>query len=160
MFVTFKNPIKRMGVYALAGMMIGAMGVSAFAAKMDGNTSSVDVTLNGVKASEGPLYISIQKREDYMSNKGTGGGIIKTVTPGVMQASFAVPPGDYAVSIWHDLDNDGQFSMTDTYIPMDGYGSSGTSPRDRKPVFDEVKVNVGTSAKAVNIDMIYLSGKL
>ncbi len=120
-------------------------------------TIPVTVTLDNVTRVEGPIYVSIQTRKDYQSMKGFG-GIIKQATPGEMTATFKVDePGEYSVSVWHDLDDDGRFSMSETYQVLDGWGASGTPPTNSAPTFDDVKVKVESFGATVPVAMKYPS---
>jgi hypothetical protein len=121
-------------------------------------TIPVAVTLTDVSPvsaiAEDMIYVSIQTRETYRSLKGHG-GILRTLTPGTMQATFHVAePGEYAVSVWHDRDNDMRFSMDEKYNILDGWGASGTPPTDRMPGFDDVKITVPNMGTSVTVDMI------
>jgi uncharacterized protein (DUF2141 family) len=120
-----------------------------------GGTIPVTVKLDNVTRVEGPIYVSIQTREHYQSMKGFG-GIIKQADYGEMTATFSVDePGEYAVSIWHDLDDDGRFSMTETYQILDGWGASGTPPEKSAPTFDDVKIKVESFGATVPVAMKY-----
>ena len=116
--------------------------------------TNLSVELTGLQASEGKLYISIQKEEDYKAQRGHG-GVFEVTEAGNETYTFSVPAGLYAVSIWHDTDNDGRFSMDENWIPTDGWGMSGTPSTDKEPVFDEVKVAIASSGTSVRIPMIY-----
>ena len=120
-------------------------------------TIPVTVNLSGVQIADGPIYISVQKREEYRGMTGHG-TILKLATPGNMTATVNVAePGDYAVSIWHDMNDDKVFGMSETYQPTEGWGASGTVPTDRMPTFDDVKVNVESFGTTVNVPMVYPS---
>ncbi len=152
----FAKQIKTAGIAAL-GFMISscATAVDAPNWKSKGGTIPITVTLENVKSSEGPIYVSIQKPDEYMGMKGHG-GILKTATPGTMQVVYKVDePGDYSVSIWHDTNDDGIFSMDESYNILDGWGASGNAPTDRKPVFDDVKIQVESVGTSVTIPMKY-----
>ena len=80
----------------------------------------VTVDLSEVEARPGRLYISIQTESEYMGIRGAG-GVIELVTPGMSAATYGIDrPGTYAVSLWHDLDDDGVFSMDESYSVLDG----------------------------------------
>ena len=81
--------------------------------------------------------------------------MIEKATVGEMSAIFTVDePGDYSVSVWHDRDDDGRFSMTETYEILDSWGVSGTPPNDKEPTFDDVKISIPNMGTSVTIDMI------
>lgn len=118
-------------------------------------TIPLTVNLSGVQIADGPIYISVQKREEYMGMRGHG-TIIKTVTPGNMTATVKVAePGEYAVSVWHDMDDDMVFDMDESYRPVEGFGSSGTPPKDRAPKFDDVKLSIDSYGSAVDVALTY-----
>jgi len=125
--------------------------------KIKGGDIPITVTLTDVLpegANGGPIYVSIQTRENYRSMKGFG-GIIPNAVSGEMTVTYTVDePGDYSVSVWHDRDDDGRFSMTKTYEIPDSWGASGTLPTDREPNFDDVKVFIPSMGTNLSIDMI------
>jgi len=155
----FVSTLKNLGAAALITTM-SAVGATAADANNDiykAGTVPLTVNLSGVEIADGPIYISVQKRGQYMGMTGHG-TILKTATPGNMTATVNVAePGDYAVSVWHDMDDDTVFDMDETYRPSEGWGASGTVPRDRMPTFDDVKVNVESFGTTVNVPMIYPS---
>lgn len=143
-FIGFITPMAILGATSLA-----------FAAGDNKETIPVNVTLEGVQMSDGPLYISVQTRGQYQGIKGYG-EVIQKVTPGQMSVTLDIDtPGEYAVSVWHDLNNDGIFSMTKDYKIEDGWGASGDVPTDSAPTFDDVRVTVGGGGANVVVDMIY-----
>lgn len=148
--------VKRLAAAAACLSMLSA-GVPAAAVDGHVNTRTipVNITIDGLRESTVPLYISVQKRGEYMSIKGHGIVLQKT-SAGTMQASVKVDAADdYAVSLWHDLDNDGKFSMNERYEIEDGWGASGSVPMDRQPTFDDVKVTVPVAGQTVIAAMIY-----
>ena len=113
------------------------------------------VTLNNVQATDMPLYISVQTKADYRSMKGSG-AVLKTTETGTMIETVTVPePGDYAISIWHDLDNDGRFSMNERYEIEDGWATSGDVPTGATPTFDQAKISVPAMGTGASVTMIY-----
>ena len=88
-------------------------------------TIPVTVDLSDVEALPGTLYVSIQMESDYMKEAGFG-GILKPVAGMPEKVTYEVDrPGTYAVSLWHDLDDDQKFSMNlVTGEIADGWGAS------------------------------------
>lgn len=152
MFV-FKQPKPPFKAMCLAISAIAALtGAPALADQSDRVT--LEVTLQNVENNPAPLYISVQNRAEYMKNMGSAGGIYKNVAGGTLTYSYEVPSGDYAVSIWHDTDGDGVFSMDPaTYMPLDGWGASGPELRGQ-PTFDDTKIKVAADT-AVTIKVHY-----
>jgi len=153
---------KLVGVCTWAGLALMSVGgTSAHANETswyESGTIPVTVTLTDVQpagaTADDVIYVSIQTRETFRSMKGHG-GTIKALTPGTMQATFKVAePGDYAVSVWHDRDNDMRFSMDAEYKITDGWGASGTPPINRMPQFDDVKISIPNMGTSLEIEMI------
>ncbi|MEP3653982.1 MAG: DUF2141 domain-containing protein [Litorimonas sp.] len=162
MFVAQKMKIgKPLKASALAGSLLLVSAMTSFAADAPGWKKTGDipvtVTLTDVLpegAAGGTIYVSIQTREDYQSMKGFG-GIIQKAELGEMTAKFTVDePGEYSVSVWHDRDDDGRFSMDASYNVLDSWGASGTPPKGKAPTFDDVKMTVPSMGTSVTIDMI------
>ena len=157
----FAITFKKIAFAGAAGLALGA-GAAFATDTADWYRSGdipVTVTLTDVDPvsaiTDDKIYVSIQTRENYRSMKGYG-GILKVLTPGTMEATFNVAePGEYAVSIWHDRDNDLRFSMDPaTYVVADGWGASGTPPMNRMPSFDDVKITVPPQGTSTEIAMI------
>ena len=77
------------------------------------------------------------------------GGMLQEASLGEMTATFNVDQaGDYAVSVWHDLNDDGIFSMSESYKILDGWGNSAEAEAEAeaevegRPSFDDVKIAV------------------
>lgn len=121
-------------------------------ASAENNNLSIELT--GLKASEGKLFISIQKEADFKARRGNG-GVFVVETDGTRTYSFAVAPGTYAISVWHDTDNDERFSMDKNWIPTDGWAMSGTPSLDKEPSFQEVKTQIPAGKLTVSMPMIY-----
>jgi len=155
----FVSTLKTLGAAAL---IISISAVGATAADESGDiyeeeTIPVTVNLTGVQVADGPIYITVQKQEEYMGMKGHR-AILKTITPGNMTTVVNVAePGDYAVSIWHDMDADMFFDMDQTYRPSEGWGASGSVTTSRMPTFNDVKVKIGSFGTTVNVPLIYPS---
>jgi len=154
--------VKRLKTVGLTAIITTMTAVGATAADNSGwsyeeGTIPVTVNLSNVQIAEGPIYISVQKRENYRGMKGHG-TILKTATPGNMTAIVKVAePGEYSVSIWHDMDDDTIFDMDETYRPSEGWGASGNVPTDRMPTFDDVKIKVESFGNTISVPMIYPS---
>lgn len=161
MFVKLKKVSVAAGGAICALYALGAFGISpAWAGeapdwKIKEGTIPVTVTLKGITETEGPIYVSIQTRENYRSMKGFGGMLSEPSLGDITQTFNVDAPGNYAVSVWHDLDDDGRFSMTEDYKVLDGWGASGDVPVDREPTFDDVQIDIKESGSDVSVEMRY-----
>ena len=111
------------------------------AAAVPAVAQDVTVTLDGVKPNAGKLYIALQTREQFMQDVRSIGTVLEPTAATVTATLPDVPPGDYALSVWHDIDGDGTFSMgpmgpTDGWAMVDGAALRG------EPTFDMVDFTV------------------
>lgn len=113
------------------------------------------ITLTDTMETNVPLYISVQTEAEYRSTKGQG-AVLKQTNAGTITETVQLPAaGDYAITIWHDLDNDGRFSMNDRYEILDGWGASGEVSREAAPSFQQSKISVPSYGASATIAMIY-----
>ena len=119
-------------------------------------TIPVTVDLSEVEALPGTLYVSIQMESDYMTDAGFG-GVLKPVAGMPEKVTYEVDmPGTYAVSLWHDLDDDQNFSMNlVTGEIADGWGASGNVSESKRPTFADVAVDVPSYGGEVKVRMFY-----
>ena len=152
MFVSMK---KLTGAALFGAIIVGTACTTAQASETGKLTGKLTVNLVGVQNSGGPLYVSVQARADFKQERGSAGGTYKNVKGGNLSYSYdSIPIGEYSVMIWHDTDNDGEFSKDENYMPLDGWGASGQELRG-EPVFDDVKISIDATGTEVTITMKY-----
>ncbi|MEE9433405.1 MAG: DUF2141 domain-containing protein [Sphingorhabdus sp.] len=129
---------------------------TAYASAYSKEVGTLTVNLEGVKNGGGPLYVSVQTRADFKQDRYTSGGVYQNVQGGNLSYVYkGVPVGEYGVMIWHDMDNNGQFTKDEkTYMPRGGWGASGNELRG-EPKFDDVKITHGRSGTVLTIKMHY-----
>lgn len=158
MFVTSSQQVKS----GLAALLFMSITVSAMAADRIApvNTKPIPVTIDllNVQYSSGPIYLSVQARDQYRSSKGYG-AVIKDAIPGLMQHTINIDrSGEYAISIWHDTNNDGRYSMdSNTWQILDGWGASGNVPQNKTFGFDDVKIAIPDYGATIAIEIKYPS---
>ncbi len=133
-----------------------AAALAVFLAGLPASAGDVKVTVKGVRAANGPLYIGLQTREQFMQDAGSYGEIVASPAPGVVTVALPnVAPGEYALSVWHDIDGDGVFDFGPDGRPLDGWAMIGGASLRAEPTFDEVKFKKETSGISLDVDMIY-----
>lgn len=129
-------------IIASVAAMVGAVAHAA----------PLTVALDGVRG-DGPLYVSVQTEAQFMQEAAAAGTIIQTPEPGSHSFTFDVPPGAYAVSIWHD-DGNGAFDRDARGWPLDGWAMSGILG-EGEPSFSDAAVTVGPDGASVSLSMVY-----
>lgn len=156
MVAIFKPIVMTSAVLSMSILMAAGTALAADS-KTPSDTASVPITitLTDVIVSDVPLYISVQTKENYRSVNGQG-TILEATPAGVVTETIHLPSkGDYAVSVWHDLDNDGQFSMNERYEIKDGWATSGDVPVGTSPTFESTKITVPSYGIETSLAMIY-----
>lgn len=130
--------------------MIALSGVSAAQA------GDVTIAIDGVRDARGPLYVSLQTQAQFLKNEGSYGKIVAEPKAGSVTVVLPnVAPGDYSVSVWHDIDNDAVFDRAETGLPLDGWSMFNATALRGEPKFDEVKFSVTPGGAAIGLAMVY-----
>lgn len=93
-----------------AGIAIALLSAAARAQQEQG---VLVVYVEGIEATEGQILVELYgTRESFMSEPSVSGA-----TPAEPSADFSlriedVPPGEYAVCVWHDVDGDGRLQRS------------------------------------------------
>jgi uncharacterized protein (DUF2141 family) len=120
----------------LIHLVLAAAATSAAPAAAEG----LNVDLSGVRSSGGSLYVSVQSREQFMKDGGTASTMVSSPGAGSHQFSFAVPAGEYAVSVWHDDNGNGKFDKSESHMPLDGWAmTNGAALRGDGPAVDDLR---------------------
>lgn len=123
------------------------------------SAASVSVDLTGVQPRGGTVYAALQAKGDFMK---TGGYAVKTTgtRSGTVRLTFTgVEPGDYALSVLHDVDGDKAMGMSAQGIPTEGWAMSNGDALRGRPTFDAVKFSVPAGGATTAARMTYYDGK-
>ena len=110
----------------------------------------VTVDLSGLRAG-GTLYVQVQTREQFLGQTRVGGRIVAAPQAGSLSVDLGdVPPGDYAVTIWHDANGNNQFEMG-----TDGWAMANGDRLRGQPTFDVVKLTIPADALRLPVAVSY-----
>ncbi|MEA3035311.1 MAG: hypothetical protein QOH04_1073 [Sphingomonadales bacterium] len=134
-----------------------AAALAATIAPAAAEAGRVIVDLNGLRAG-GTAYVQLQTRAQFMGPDRVGGQIVRVAAAGALSVDLGeVAPGDYAVSVWHD-DNDNQrFDMAaQGGAPLDGWAiANGSEAGAGPPDFDRAKVTVAQAPLRLPMTLHY-----
>ena len=120
---------------AVAGAMCFCFVMSApSVAFADG---SLRVTVSGVSNANGVVHVTLYDNAADYPNGGFAHAETVAATEGAVTVTFEdLPPGDYALSVLHDEDEDGEVRTSAVGIPREGVGVSNNYLRGmRRPSF-------------------------
>jgi len=116
----------------------------------------VEVTITGIRDTTGVVMVglftdskSFLKKPSYGTSMKSQKGEMRTVIEGV-------PPGDYAVSIIHDANRNGELDSNFMGIPKEGFGfSNNVMGTFGPPSFEKAMIKVNSSTQ-ISIRARYL----
>lgn len=119
--------------------------------------AKVEISLDGVRNARGELHLCLTREPRHFPNCGSDPAAIKRTLPAsTRQVTLDAPPGEYAVSIFHDEDKDREL---DTFlgIPREGFGFS-RNPRIRfgAPSFRDVRIGIPAGFTRLPVRMQYM----
>jgi uncharacterized protein (DUF2141 family) len=135
--------------------LIAAIGVITMASA-PAFAGDVVINLEGVETAKGDLYVGLQTKDQFLKDAGTNGAIIKAPKSGPQTVVLKdVAPGDYSVSVWHDIDGDMKFSRADNGMPLDGWSMIGAQDLRGAPTWESAKFSVTDGTETLSLKMVY-----
>ena len=117
-------------------------------------TAQQPVTLRfcNIEKAQGALFVAVYNREEGFMNekKALYTEVFPLKQNGCLEKSLVLPPGNYAISCFHDLNNNGRMDKTFVGIPKEPYGLSGAYvSKFSPPTWAETKVFIGAGQTVV-----------
>jgi uncharacterized protein (DUF2141 family) len=104
--------------------------------------------------SVGVIYITVyDNEEDYMENR-YAGAIAKVESEGSLEAVLKIPYGKYAVTIFHDVNEDEELNTNFIGIPKEPYGFS-NNPKSSfgPPSFEQSLFEFSEDGQRIEIEL-------
>jgi len=120
----FVSHIKMNNMNTLLRLLVIVL-VQIFSAQAEAqSTFNITVTVNGVHSNEGKVFIALYDSEaDFLENSYQG--TTSEITDKMCKVVFTdIPQGVYAVSIFHDENDNGKMDTNFMGIPKEDYGCS------------------------------------
>ena len=145
----------------LALTIVGVAGTSAARADAcapDAKTS-LEISVSDIRAPIGNITITIYPgiKNRFLKKRGKISRLrVKAMSP-VTIACMPVPSsGTYAVVLYHDENEDGEFNLSMIGVPQEGYGFSNNATGFLgPPSYDAVKFNAGEGITHLDISVRY-----
>lgn len=128
----------------------------ALAAPAAASAGPVRIDLSGLRAG-GTLYVQLQTRDQFMGAARTAGQVVQAPQAGTLGVDLGdVPPGDYAISVWHDDNGNRQFDIDPRNgRPIDGIAGPNIETQRGPPTFDQARVAVPAAGLALPLPLHY-----
>ena len=118
------------------------------------------VAVSGARGARGSVTVTLYgpRREDFLAR---GGRLARQRIPlagaTAVEACFALAaPGDYAVAVYHDENDDRDFNRNPLGLPTEGYGFSNDAPTAfGLPDFDRVRFTLPPGGRRIAVRLRY-----
>lgn len=118
------------------------------AAAADPAKAQLTLTISNIKEHKGALSLGIYDVAGYDTDKAINGGSIP-VTGDTVTATFDLPPGQYGIKMFHDVDGDGKMSTNAFGMPTEPFAFSNSAPAQFGPAkWDAAKFDVAAPSTA------------
>lgn len=127
-----------------------------FTISVSGQTGSLKITITDIKSNDGNIKVALFDQENSI-------GFLKkldlayqkklvTINNKYAVVTFMnIPYGTYAVSLFHDENNNGEIDRSSIGFPVEPYGVSGNKFVIGPPEFNDCKFNIDSSDKSIEV---------
>lgn len=116
------------------------------------------INITDIRDIEGEMNIAIfDNSTDFDAKTNWVIATEQTVTGSPMQVKIKnLPAGEYAISVYHDKNNDGELNTNFLGIPKEGFGFSNDAINNfGPPSFDQAKITIAAADQATSIDLVH-----
>ena len=119
--------------------------------------SNLQVTIRKIKETKGSIRVGLFTNENDFLKSASVGKIVKAKEGEVTVLFENLKPGDYAVSVIHDENENGELDSNFVGIPVEGFGfGNNAMGAFGPPSFDKAKVVIGAKkVESHSVDLRY-----
>ena len=120
-------------------------------------TFNLTVTVSNIKNTEGHLNLGLYNLDESFPNKGEEYRLYSFEINDTSESLVLedLPPGEYALAMYHDENSDKKCNANFIGIPKEGYGfSNNVRPKFSVPPFHKCKIDIEKDT-TIAIDLIY-----
>ncbi len=130
------------------------MTLTAAATFAQGN---IEVTVKNIEETKGTIRVGLFNNEDDFLKKAVEGKVVKVTATEVKVVFENLSPGEYAVSVIHDVNDNGELDKNGLGIPTEGFAfGNNAMGMFGPPSFDKAKVVVDKAPVRQVIELKYL----
>lgn len=113
---------------------------------------NLTVTFNEDAVSKGDIYIGVYQKDNFMA-KPTVGDVLKA-DAGTHQITFkGLAHGEYAVSVYQDVNGNQKFDMDEYGRPAEPWVMSGNVNPNQMPIFEDAKIIFSSTDQTVSLKL-------
>lgn len=138
---------------------LAALGLAATLAASPALAGEVVITVTDLRSTKGVVRACMSKRADVFPKCNKDPAALRVVVPAgekVVLRFTGVHPGDYAVALLHDENDNGKADRSMGMMPKEGYGFSRDAPvKMAPPKFRDAVFTQGEGTSRLTIKMRY-----
>ena len=150
--ITNRLPILSLLLSALSvapAALLAAALILPQAASAEPARAKLTLTISNIKEQKGALSLGIYDAAGYETDKAVNGGSIP-VTGATVTATFDLPPGQYGIKMFHDVDGDGKMGTNPFGMPTEPFAFSNSAPAQ----FGPAKWDAAKSTLSVTLPIV------
>jgi uncharacterized protein (DUF2141 family) len=110
------------------------------------------IKIKNVNSSDGKIYVAIDNSSKTFLKEGNFKEVSKNANKGIVVFEIEVPFGEYAVSVYHDENDNNKMDTYMGFIPKEPYGfSNNARGKFGPPSYDDAKVNFEDDGQTLEI---------
>lgn len=118
---------------------------------------SIEVTVKNIKEAKGSIRVGLFNNEETFLEKPIEGKVVKATNGEVTVVFEGLPTGNYAISIIHDENDNGELDSNIMGIPKEGFAfGNNAMGMFGPPDFDKAKVSVNGQKVRQEITLKYM----
>ena len=122
------------------------MSLTAFAQE----NTNLTINFEGFVEAEGELFIGVYEKDNFLGQPFQTKTLV--VKADENQVTFEnLPKGEYAVSVYHDLNGNEQFDMDEYGRPVEPWVMSGNVNPNQRPLWDDAKINLDDTDEKITL---------
>lgn len=116
--------------------------------------ASLTIDIQNIRSQKGSVYIALFKPDSGFPEGKPAEGKKADIKGNNAQATFSLEPGEYAVAVFHDENDNGLLDKKIFGMPKEPYGfSNNFRPRLSAPKFKDCQFSVGSTGKTISIKL-------
>ena len=120
-------------------------------------STSLEVTVKNIKGTKGTIRVGLFNNEEQFLKTPLKGKVVKVSGTEVKVTFEDLPFGDYAVSVIHDENENGELDSNAIGMPKEGFAFGNNAMGTfGPPSFNKAKVKVGDSPVQQTVSLKYL----
>ncbi len=144
-----------------AGLLVALATTAGAAEQKQATANNFDLTVSGIKGSKGNIMIAVyNSKKTWLGDKEadvfTSAKVVvrEHIQDGKIQTGLSLPPGEYAVSVFHDQDGDEKMRTNFIGIPKDPMGlSNNAKAKFGPPKYKDARFQISEKTLAMDIEL-------